>query len=516
MRVKNSIKNIYISIVSQIIIILLGFISRKVFVDSLGIEYLGINGLLTNLISMLSLVESGIGLSIVYSLYKPLANKDKDRIIALVQLYKKSYAFLAVVIFVLGLILYPSLNIFMKNVNNIPYISVVYFIFIFRNVVSYLNAHKWSLINADQKGYILVKISLYFNIITTICKILILKETKNYILYLIIDLFIFILQNIINGIIVNKRYPYIKTNKKYFVDKKNKNEIKNNVKALFLHNIGGYFVFGTDNLLISAFIGIKAVGLYSNYSMIIDQLQALAIQVINGVGASIGNLIALEDKEKSYQIFKVIYLINFWIYSICSIFLYNLLEPFINWWLGNGYLINKNIFIIIIINFYITGLRQSIQAFKTKAGIFVQDKYMPLVESVINLGVSFILVKPLGMMGIFIGTTFSTLCTVFWNAPRLVYKLVFKKNVIEYFKIYLFYIILTIVAGVLTSFICSNLITVTGFISLIIKGIVCIVVPSCLYLLVFLKTDEFKYILNILKPIIYRFNKYLGITKENY
>ncbi|EOU2065486.1 hypothetical protein C5S24_13825, partial [Clostridium perfringens] len=172
MRVKNSIKNIYISIVSQIIIILLGFISRKVFVDSLGIEYLGINGLLTNLISMLSLVESGIGLSIVYSLYKPLANKDKDRIIALVQLYKKSYAFLAVVIFVLGLILYPSLNIFMKNVNNIPYISVVYFIFIFRNVVSYLNAHKWSLINADQKGYILVKISLYFNIITTICKIL--------------------------------------------------------------------------------------------------------------------------------------------------------------------------------------------------------------------------------------------------------------------------------------------------------------------------------------------------------
>lgn len=510
MRVKNSIKNIYISVLSQIIIILLGFVSRKVFLDNLGLEYLGINGLLTNVISMLSLVESGIGLSIVYNLYKPLADKDRPRIIALVQLYKKAYYLLAIIVFVLGLVLFPFLKMTMKDVNNISHIVIVYFIFILRNAISYLNAHKWSLINADQKGYVLAKANLYFNVITTVSKILILKSTKNYILYLIVDICIFIMQNIVNGTIVNKRYPYIKTNKKYFVNKEIKNEIKDNVKALFLHNIGGYCVFGTDNLLISAFVGIKAVGVYSNYSMIMEQLKSLVSQVMNGIGASVGNLIASEGKEKSYQVFNVIYLINFWIYSVCVIFLYSILEPFINWWLGDGYLLNKYVFIVILINFYITGLRQSIQIFKTKAGIFVEDKYMPLIEAAINLVTSFILVKQLGLIGIFIGTTLSTLCTVFWNTPRLVYKQVFKKNVMDYFKKYLAYAILTIIVGILTSTICNKFIIVTGFISLIIKGIICIVIPNILYLLIFLKTNEFKYIVNILNPIIYKFNKFFN------
>ena len=154
MRVKNSLKNISISIATQIIITLLGFISRKVFLDSLGTEYLGVNGLLTNVLSMLSLVESGIGVSITYNLYKPLAENDKENIIALVQLYKKLYGILAILIFLLSLTLYPFLGILINNSSNIPFIGVIYFIFVVKNVISYLNAHKWSLINSDQKGYV--------------------------------------------------------------------------------------------------------------------------------------------------------------------------------------------------------------------------------------------------------------------------------------------------------------------------------------------------------------------------
>lgn len=501
MRTKNSIKNIYISILTQIIITLLGFISRKVFIDSLGTEYLGVNGLLTNVLSMLSLVEGGIGSSIVYNLYKPLAENNQPKVIALVQLYKKIYGVLAIVIFLLSLTLYPFLGVFMKSESAITSINIIYFIFVAKNMISYLNAHKWSLINADQKGYVLAKYNLVFNIITTISKIIILMLTKNYILFLLIETGIFIIQNLWNGKIVNQRYTYIKTKRKYSIEREVKNNLITNVKALFLHNIGSYCVFGTDNILISAFISVKAVGLYSNYTMIIGQLSSLLTPIIGGIGASVGNLIAIESKEKNYEVFNVIYLINFWIYGVCAIFLYNLLEPFINWWLGEGLLLDKLTFIIILINFYISGMRSSVITFKTKAGIFNNDKYVPLIEAVINLGSSIILVKYFGLAGIFMGTTISTITLPLWIQSKLVYNNVFNKSVNQYFKKYFLYLGLTIIIGLLTT-VLSNIITITGIIGLVFKGVICVTVPNIILVLIFYRTDEFKYILNIIKNIL--------------
>ena len=502
MRVQNSIKNIGISMLSQIIIVLLGFLSRKVFLDNLGTEYLGINGLLTNILSMLSLVEGGIGTSIIYNLYKPLAEKDIEKITALVQLYKKLYGILAVVIFALSIIMYIFLGNFIKGGTTVPFVAVVYFIFVLKNVVSYLNAHKWSLINADQKGYLIAKNNIIFNIITTISKIIILQITKNYILFLLIELVIVITQNIYNGRIVNDRYPYIKINKKYKVDKETRHNLIMNVKAIFLHNIGSYCVFGTDNLLISSFVGLTTVGLYSNYTMITTQLASLLTPILNGIGASVGNLIATESKEKRYQIFNVMYLITFWIYSFSVIFLYNLLEPFINWWLGKGLLLDKLAFVFILFNFYLTGLRGVVTIFKSKAGIFTNDKYMPLIESIINLGTSIVLVKYFGLAGIFIGTTISTISIPLWMQPKLVYNKVFEKSVSDYFKKYIFYVILTLIVGIFATTVCNILVVGSGFMSLVLKGIICVVIVNISYLFVFYKTDEFKYILNIVKPMV--------------
>ncbi|SCJ33035.1 lipopolysaccharide biosynthesis protein [uncultured Clostridium sp.] len=501
MRTKNSMKNIYISILTQIIITLLGFISRKIFIDSLGTEYLGVNGLLTNVLSMLSLVEGGIGTSIVYNLYKPLSKNDESRIIALVQLYKKIYGILAIVIFGLSLTLYPFLGVLMKDGNVITSINIIYFIFVFKNMISYLNAHKWSLINADQKGYVLAKYNLIFSVLTTISKIVVLIITNNYILYLLIEAGIFIIQNLWNGKIVNERYPYIKTKKKYVVENDVKNNLITNVKALFLHNIGSYCVLGTDNILISAFISVKAVGLYSNYTMIISQLSSLLTPVLNGIGASVGNLIATESKEKSYEVFNVIYLVNFWIYGICVIFLYNLLEPFINWWLGTGLLLDRLTFVLILINFYISGMRSSILTFKSKAGIFSNDKYVPIIESIINLGSSLILVKYFGLSGIFMGTTISTIALPLWIQSKLVYNQVFEKSLKEYLKKYLLYLGITVGLGIITTISCSK-IMISGFIGLVIKGMICITVPNIILVLIFYKTREFKYILNVINSVI--------------
>ncbi len=501
MRTVNSVKNIYISIVTQIIITLLGFLSRKVFLDSLGTEYLGVNGLLTNVLSMLTLVEGGIGASITFNLYKPLAEKNEEKVIALVQLYKKLYGILAIAIFILSLSLYPFLGYLMKEESKIPFIGMIYFIFVIKNMISYLNAHKWSLINADQKGYILAKYNLFFNVITTISKIIVLWLTNNYILYLLIEAGIFIIQNIWNGKIVNERYSYIKTTKKYKVDEPTKQNLITNVKALFLHSIGGYCVFGTDNLLISAFISLKAVGLYSNYTMVIGQLSALLTPVVNGLGASVGNLIATENKDKTYAVFKVVNLVNFWIYSFSTIFLFNLLEPFINWWLGDGLLLGNFTFLVILINFYIKGMRGPISTFKDRSGLFSPDRFFPLYESIINLGASVILVKYFGLAGIFMGTTISSLLVPVWTQSKITYNMVFNKSVFVYFRAYLWFILLTLTTGFITTMAC-HLVPWSGFFALVVKGIICVLIVNVVYFIIFFKTPEFKYLWKVFKPMI--------------
>ncbi|MEG2896509.1 MAG: oligosaccharide flippase family protein, partial [Niameybacter sp.] len=335
-----------------------------------------------------------------------------------------------------------------------------------------LNAYKWALINADQKGYVLARNNMIFQIITTVVKIIILKYTKSYVLFLTMELGVFILQNVANTYVVNRRYPYVRNKQTYKIDKETKDNINKNVRAMFLHNIGGYLVYSTDNILISAFVGVSTVGLYSNYTMIINQLAALLGPIIGGIGAGVGNLIATEDNDKVYGVFKTTFLISFWVYSFAGIFLFNLLEPFINWWIGEGYLLDKLTFFVVLINFYLNGMRSVIGTFKSKAGLFVQDKYAALVEGLINLVLSLILVKYLGLVGVFIGTTISTLAVPFWNQARIVYKELFKKPVRKFFYKYIVYTLVMLVSGFITTFICNTCISGNSFVSLVMRGII--------------------------------------------
>lgn len=503
MRTANSIKNISISLISQMIFILFGFVTRKIFLENLGTEYLGINGLLTNVIAMLGLAEMGIGGSITYSLYKPLAEKNEEKIIALVQLYKKLYVYIATVVLILSLGFYPFLGKLAKESISIKYMSLIYFIFVGRNIISYLYAYKWAIISADQKEYLLGRSILIFQIIVMILRIFILSVYKNYLLFLCVDFIFLIIQNIYNGKMVEKLYPYITTEKKYQIDEEIKDDIKKNVKALFLHSVGSYCVFGTDNLLISYFINVSTVGLYSNYTMLIAQINNLTFPIFGGLGASIGNMLASESQEKSYRIFKVVYFTNFFIYSLATIFLFNLVEPFISWWLGKQYILDSLTFFVIMFNFYIGGLGIAVRIFKGKAGIFTQDKYMPIIESFINLVASIILVKYYGLAGIFMGTTISSLLVVFWTAPYMIYKNLFTNyQMAEYFKKYFLYWLITIIVGTMTSRTIDLIFEGKTLISLIGMGITSIIFPGTIYLIIFFKTEELKYLYDIVKILL--------------
>ncbi len=498
MRSQYVIKNICMGIFSQLVIVLLGFISRKVFLDSLGAEYLGINGLLTNILSSMVLIEGGIGVSIVYNLYKPLAQEDKSQVIALVQLYKKCYQVLTLIIFIICFILYLFLPTLLKTEDEIPYLSLVYWILVFKSLISYFVAYKVALINADQRGYILTKYNLIFQAFIMIGKIIILSVFKNYILFLLIEVIVLGIQNIFNCYVINKLYPYINTKKRYYIDDEVKSNIQTNVKAMFIQNLGSYAIYSTDNIIISTFINVASIGLYSNYTMIISQLSALISPIIGGIGNSVGNLIATESSNKTYEIFKITNLVCFFIYSICTISLYNLLETFISWWIGDEYLLPHFTLIVILVNFYISGLRTPINTFKSKAGLFAQDKYANLVEGILNLFFSIWLINYFALAGVFLGTTISFILVSFWNQPRILFKKYFQLSPLTYFKDYFIKLGLCLLVLTITTSICQ-LITCSSLILLfIIRGMICVSVPSIIYLVLFCRSLEVKYLLNMI------------------
>lgn len=496
MRVNNSLKNISISIFSQVIVILLGFITRKIFIESLGIEYLGLSGLLTNILSLLALAEGGIGGSIAYSLYEPIAKKDGKKIKCLIDFYKRIYKIIVIVILTISLIIYP-LIINNKELNDLEHVGIIYIIFILKNIFPYFYSYKFTLIIADQKGWMIAKSSLFFKIITVILKIFILLKLKSYVYFLFIEFICLFFENIYNGRLIDKEYPYLKKKSKYNLDISEKENIIKNTKALFLHNIRRFIIFGTDNILIANFINLSTIGIYSNYTLVLNQLDGLLSYIFSGISASVGNLIAIENKEKVYEIFKVVYFINFLLYSLIIIILFNTLNEFIYIWLDKKMFLDKLTFIVMLINFYLLGLRSSIYLFKSKAGIFNQDKYASLVEGIINLLVSLYLVKQIGLPGIFIGTTVGILTTSFWITPLYVYKDLFNKNLKEYFINYLIYILITLLNIVITSNICKN-IHIDSIKDLILRGLISVIVFIVVIILIFRKKYEYKYILNLI------------------
>lgn len=503
MRLKKSLKNILFNIGSQIIIIILSFISRKIFIDKLGSLYLGVDGIILSLISLLSIIESGVGTAITYNLYEPLAKKQIDKIKSLMCVYKKIYRCLGLLITCLGIICYPLLKKLIGDEQRIEFLFLVYILIILKNTFTYFNAHKFALINSDQNGYKLKVYNVIFIGISTLAKIIVLKLTQDYTLYLTIDLLFFTSQNIYMGLIVERLYPYLKSKEILTLDKKIYMNIKNNTKAMFLHKIGSFFVFGTDNILISKYISIIMVGYYSNYIMIVGQIGAIFGIVISSLSSSVGNLIILENNSKKYSLFKIIFFINFWIFSSICIILNNLISPFIKWWIGDSYVLEESVVLIILLNFYITQMRSAGYLFKSGAGIFQEDKFFPLIESGVNLICSLILVKNFGLKGILLGTTLSSLAVPFWTQPYLIYKIIFKKSFYKYLYRYLLYTLIFFIVGAIINVLSSYLINDTIF-NLIINGMLYLIVINIIYIILFYRTKEFQYIYKLVVDYLSR------------
>lgn len=511
MRTIKSIKNAIIAIITNVITMLVGLISQAIFIKILGQEYLGINSLFSNIIYMLSIVELGIGTAIIYNLYKPVSENDIEEINALLYFYKKAYRLIAFIVLSIGICIIPFLNQIVGNVNIGKNIYVIFILFLLDSVLSYLLTYKRSILYATQNAYIVNIIYIFYIVFMNLVASLVLILTKNYYIYLVVKIVFRILNNVVTNIVAQKKYPYIKIkNIKKLPDTKIK-EIVKKIKALFFHKIGEVMILGTDSIIISKFLGIIWVGLYSNYNMIINAISGLFGQVFSAVTASVGNLLVEENTEKIYRTYRKMILLNFWTSSFCSISIFCLMKPFITLWIGKEYLLPTSVLFMITMVFYMQTMKKTLKVFKEGAGKFEQDKYIPILESIINIVFSIIFVKYFGLIGVFIGTFISTLILYFYSYPKLVYKGIFNKSYKIYIKEYVIYAIIMIIVMSVT-YICTEIITIDNqLIQLMINGIICICIPNIIYYLLYKNTEEF----NFYKTIIINKIKKLEVGGKN-
>lgn len=499
-RVNNSIRNSLYSVISYTITIIFSFITRTVFIKTLGAEFLGINGLFSGVLSMLSFAELGLGTAIVYAMYKPLALNDRKNISALMNLYRKAYTTIGGVIFIVGLGITPFLEYLIKDYPDLSNLKLYFVLFLTNSSISYFYAHKRSIIIASQKAYIDSKNRMVFMVIQNIFQILVLILYNNYLLYLLIQ----ILSTLISNISISKKadlmFPYLEKYKKETLSKEERKSIGKNVLAMISHKTGSVIVSGTDNILIASFVGIYWLGLYSNYTLILNVVKSLILQLINPVTASIGNLNAIEDEERSYDIFKKMLFFNFSISLISSLLLLNIYNPFIKFWIGGEYLLSLDIVFLIVIDFFVIQMRKTAIIFIDTYGLFWEIKLKSLVEAIVNLCVSLVLlvILDLGIYGVLMGTLISNIVTNIWWEPYVVYKYKFKRSIVEYFSIYFKYFIFTAFVALITIYI-NSYFSYEGLIGIVVIGFSTLVIGICSLFLAFHHTNEWSYLYNIIK-----------------
>ena len=483
--------NILAGSVSQVISMILQLIGRTIFINSLGIEYQGINAMFYNVLMVLSLADLGFGTAIIYSMYKPLSENDTDTVVALMTYYKKIYHRLAFVVAAIGIGMLPLLP-FVVNLNRkIPYLSIYYLLYVTNMVISYFMSYKYTIITADQKSYLITVYSLIGSILQTIVQIIVLLVFKNFMLYLIVFILRTLLVNWFQSNKAKKIYPYIQGSRE--LDPAMKKSIFENVKSMFLYKLGGVLLNNTDNFIISILVGTVYVGFYSNYMTIIVAIYSFTDIIFDSVTSGIGNLNASEDRDRKYEIFNVLNFIVFWIMTFCSVCFLVLFNDFITLWVGEEFIFGFLTVSVIVLNFFMPGTITSVSIYRDTTGMFRQTKYVFLITAFINLVLSIILGKMYGLFGILLATAIARMLTNMWYEPYVLYKNQFMKSPMVYFKRQAVYWIVAVSCCVGT-YLMSKTITTVSILNLIIKLIMCIIVPNLIIFGLFFRSKEFEYV----------------------
>lgn len=496
-RTRNSIKNVKSGIIVQLTNKILAFVARTIFIQVLNVQYLGINGLFTNILTLLSFAELGIGTAIIFSMYKPVAEDNQEKLKSLIKLYKKTYRVIGLTIFCIGLMIIPFLQYLVKDITEIKEnINILYLLFLVNTAVSYFFTYKRSIISAYQQERIINYISGIVKLIITVLQIAFLIITHNYIIYLIITILGTLIENIIISYKANKMFPFLKEKNVKELEKSEKKDILSNVTSLVVYKIGGITLDGTDNVIMSAMTNVTTVGLASNYTLIITSLKSVLATILNSITASVGNLNAGNDTEKEEKVFEQLTFLNYLLYSFVAVGVAILINDLIKIWLGEEYLLGLGVAIVLAANTVIEGIRLPAYTYRVTLGLFRKGRITPYIATIVNVATSIILCHFFGVIGIFIGTGLAQLASYSWIDAYLIYKYEFKKKVTRYYLKVLRYFIVFCVNVFVSYEIISRVTIGNNILNFALKFVLACIIPNCINLVFFCKTEEFKSIKN--------------------
>lgn len=505
-RTSNSVKTSLWGVVRSVLDILLGFVYRTIFIKLLSAEYLGLNGLFSNILQVLSLAELGITTAIVYRFYKPISNGDYLQVGKLMNYLKKVYRYIAVFILVMGSSLTPFLDFFIKDSGSVPAdvnIYYIYILFLLNTVSSYLFVYKQTIVSADQRGYIAAIVGVLTSVIRYSIQTAILFVLKDYSVTLFTGVTITIISNIIFSSWTARKYKDVFSVKED-LSKESQKEIINDTKAVMFHKVGATVKFSTDSIILSKFVSLISTGIYSNYSMIINGLQSIMGQLLGTFVSSIGNAHVKLSKEENYAIYNKLLFIDLWLSSVIGVCSYLLIDDFIILWIGRDYLFDKFTLIMLCLQFYIFISRQINISYTNGCGLFLRDRYRPIIEVILNLVISIAGVKLWGIVGVFMGTVVSNVLTVFWREPIILYKEEFKKPVIYYWKTYAQFFLYSVVLCTVGDLVKTKFIVINAFVFLFLEAVICFVITNLLLFLIYRKTEEFSYMKQLCLRMLFR------------
>mgnify|MGYP000317286810 FL=1 len=500
-RLKNSALNFASGFLGRVLTILLNFVVRTIFIYCLNEAYLSVNGLYSNILTVLSLAELGFGSAMVYRMYAPVAVKDYQKTAALLQFYKKIYIIIGVVIFLLGLCVIPFMDYIIKDKPDISGLTLYYILFLVNTTISYWFAsYKASVLYADQKEYIKTNVQNAMSILQSALQIVLLLIFRKYLLYLLVQLGCNIILNLYVAHLVDKRYPQIREYRDARLTSDERGQIKKDAEALVLSRFGHVVLNGTDNIIISAVVGVLWVGRLSNYTLICDSVTSVLCQITAAITGSLGNFFATEDKHAGYALFKKVEFLNFWLYGFSFIALVTLLDPFVQIWAGGRFVLGLPISIAIAINFFVAGYMNTLWVFRSTLGLFKQGKFRPILVAILNIVLSIVLGRLWGVFGVLFATFLSRAAISLWYDPLILHRYGFEVSCKPFFARYFRRVLLltAVLIAMLTirHVVLSSATTVLRF---AVMTMVTAIVPNAIFWLAYRRCEEYAYFRSIVK-----------------
>ena len=422
-RVKKTLLNARVNTIFYFLILILSFFSRKIFLDCLGAEFIGLTGTLYNLLGFLNLVELGIGTAIGYVLYKPLYDKDQEQINEIISVFGYLYHCVGYIILVAGVLLSLFLPIIFPDITiELPVVYAAYYSFLASSLIGYFINYKQTLLSADQRNYVVTAYFQTANIVKVIIQLISAHYTGNYYLWIAIEFFFGIIYAFILNWKINEVYPWLKSNVRNgraLLGKHNK--IITLTKQVFAHKIGTFVQLQLSPFLIYAFASLQSVAYYGNYTLLTSKVSGLFVNFLGSSSAGVGNLIAEGNKEKILRIYWELLSIRFLFAGISTLFLYYIIPPFITLWIGSEYVMSESILILVLTGYVLGILRGTTDEFISAHGLY-RDVWAPFVESIIFVVVALVGGYIWQLEGVLLGGIVSLLVIVYGWKPYFLFK----------------------------------------------------------------------------------------------